>query len=72
MKPVLQHFGEEILRPEDDDRELTKAIKTTYLNEKFNDAATDTLVDPRFKTCYTQTVKIEAVRANAVCQMLDE
>ncbi|XP_060776792.1 E3 SUMO-protein ligase ZBED1-like [Neoarius graeffei] len=81
VKPVLQLFNEEVLRPGDDDTELTKAIKTaviTYLNEKLNDAATDdllsmaTLVDPRFKTHYIQADKIEAVGANAVSQILDE
>lgn len=47
VKPVLQHFSKEILMPEDDDTELTKAIKTavtTYLNDKFSDAATDDLL----------------------------
>lgn len=81
VKPVLQLFNEEVLKPEDDDAELTKAIKTaviTYLNEKFSDDATDdllsmaTLVDPRFKTHYIQADKIEAVRVNAVSQILDE
>lgn len=81
VKPVLQLFNEEVLKPEDTDTDLTKAIKssvTSYLNEKFDVAATDdllcmaTLVDPRFKTHYIRADKIEAVRTNALSHMLNE
>lgn len=76
VKPVLQLFNEEVLKPGDDDTELTKAIKTTVtnnLNEKYDEAATDdmaSLVDPRFKTCYIQGHKVEAVKSRAVAKML--
>lgn len=81
VKPVLQLFNTEVLKPEDDETELTKAIKTTittYLNEKYDDAATDdllnmaTLVDPRFKTRYIQGEKVEAVKSRAVAQILGD
>lgn len=61
--------------------QLTKAIKTTittYLNEKYDDAATDdllnmaSLVDPRFKTHYIQGDKVEAVKSRAVAQILGD
>nr|XP_054603768.1 E3 SUMO-protein ligase ZBED1-like [Nothobranchius furzeri] len=81
VKPVLQLFNEEVLKPDDTDTELTKAIKnsvTCYLNEKYDDDVTDdllsmaTLVDPRFKTNYIQADKKEALKINAVSQMFDE
>lgn len=61
--------------------QLTKAIKTTittYLNEKYDDAATDdllnmaSLVDPRFKTHYIQGDKVEALKSRAVAQILGD
>lgn len=79
VKPVLQLFNKEVLKPGEDDTELTKAIKTTittYLNEKYDDAATDdllnmaSLVDPRFKTRYIQDDKVETVKSRAVAQIL--
>ena len=81
LKPVLQLFNKEVLKPEPDDTELTKTIKATvlnYLNEKYDDAATDdllnmaSLTDPRFKTHYIEDDKLEAVKSRAVAQMLDE
>ncbi|XP_042604539.1 E3 SUMO-protein ligase ZBED1-like isoform X2 [Cyprinus carpio] len=72
---------EEVLKPVADDSELTKTIKAfvlTYLNEKYDNAATDdllsiaSLVDPRFKTRYIKDDKVEAVKSRAVAQMLDE
>lgn len=81
LKPVLHLFNEEVLKPVADDSELTKTIKASvinYLNEKYDDAATDdllniaSLVDPRFKTRYIKDDKVEAVRSRTVAQMLDE
>lgn len=81
VKPVLQLFNTEVMKPGEDDTELTKAIKTTittYLNEKYDDAATDdllnmaSLVDPRFKTRYIQDDKVEAVKSRAVAQILGD
>ena len=60
---VLQFFNGEVLRPQDDDTELTKAIKTTiYLNEKYDDAATDDLLnmailDPRSRRSTSRPTK---------------
>lgn len=47
VKPALQLLNEEVLRHEDNDTELTKAIKTvtTYLNKEYNDAASDDLLN---------------------------
>lgn len=79
LKPVLQLFNEELLKPEADETELTKTIKATvisYLNEKYADDATDdllniaSLADPRFKTRYIKENKVEAVKY--VAEMLDE
>ena len=81
VKPVLQLFNTEVLKPGEVDTELTKAIKTTittYLNEKYDDDATDdllnmaSLVDPRFKTHYIQGDKVEAVKSRAVAQILGD
>ncbi|CAM4654807.1 unnamed protein product [Leuciscus chuanchicus] len=81
LKPVLHLFNEEVLKPVADDSELTKTIKASvinYLNEKYDNAATDdllniaSLVDPRFKTHYIKDDKVEAVKSRAVAQMLDQ
>lgn len=81
LKPVLHLFNEEVLKPVADDSELTKTIKASvinYLNEKYDNAATDdllnvaSLVDPRFKTRYIKDDKVEAVKSRAVAQMLHE
>lgn len=81
VKLVLQLFNTEVLKPGEDDTELTKAIKTTittYLNEKYDDSATDdllnmaSLVDPRFKTRYIQDDKVEAVKSRALAQILSD
>lgn len=61
LKPVLHLFNNKILSQTDGDTELTKVVKEgilKYLNEKYDDHATNnlvgmaTLVDPRFKTTY--------------------
>ena len=58
LKPVLHLFNTEVMKP-DGETELTQTIKTivmNYLNEKYDDLATDdlldiaSLVDLRFKT----------------------
>ncbi|XP_072560454.1 E3 SUMO-protein ligase ZBED1-like isoform X1 [Paramormyrops kingsleyae] len=81
LKPVLHLFNEEVLKPVADDSELTKTIKASvisYLNEKYDNAATDdllsiaSLVDPRLKKRYIKDDKLEAVKSRAVAQMLDE
>ena len=56
LKPVLHLFNDQILSPKEGETELTKAVKggvLKYLNEKYDDAATNnildmaTLVDPQ-------------------------
>ena len=58
LMSVLHLFNTEVMKP-DGETELTQIIKTIvhdYLNEKYDDQATDdlldiaSLVDPRFKT----------------------
>ncbi|XP_017330427.1 E3 SUMO-protein ligase ZBED1-like [Ictalurus punctatus] len=57
LKPVMHLFNTSILKEAEDDTDLTRTIKTTvmgYLNEKYDDPASDDLldmaclVDPRF------------------------
>lgn len=48
LKPELQLFNEEVLKPEAEDSELTKTIKATVissLNEEYDHAATDDLLN---------------------------
>ena len=68
LKPVLHLLANNLLKPEEDDTELTNKIKTTicqYLNDKYQDPDTDalldmaSLVDPRFKTQYIDTAQKE-------------
>lgn len=63
LKPVLHLFNEQVLKPQDDDTQLTKDIKVRildYLNEKYADQSTQelldmaSLLDPRFKTTYIE------------------
>ncbi|KAL1252580.1 hypothetical protein QQF64_017273 [Cirrhinus molitorella] len=62
VKPVLHLFNASILKVEDDDTDLSRAIKSKileYLNEKYSDPDIQALldmasmVDPRFKMRYT-------------------
>lgn len=80
LKPVLHLFRTEVLKPSDDDTQLTKDIKTMvmeYLNEKYDDQRTDdlldmaSLVDPRFKTQYIKPDKIEAIKMRVVSEILE-
>ncbi|XP_017320472.1 E3 SUMO-protein ligase ZBED1-like [Ictalurus punctatus] len=79
LKPVMHLFNTSILKEAEDDTDLTRTIKTTvmgYLNEKYDDQATDDLldmaclVDPRFKLQYTQEEKREYIKEIAVLEML--
>ncbi|XP_049337568.1 E3 SUMO-protein ligase ZBED1-like [Astyanax mexicanus] len=81
VKPVLHLLNEDILKPDADDSDLTKSIKTTvisYLNEKYDEAATDdlldiaSLLDPRFKTRYVKEDKVNGIKARAMAEMLHE
>lgn len=79
LKPVLRLFNDEILTPKEDETELTKALKggvLKYLNDKYDDPATNdlldmaTLVDPRFKTTYMRENRVELIKNRAVTQLL--
>lgn len=80
LKPVLHLFRTELLKPTEDEAQLTKDLKTTvmaYLDEKYADQTTDdlldvaTLVDPRFKSQYIKPEKVEAIKMRAVSEMLE-
>lgn len=79
LKPMLHLFRTQILKPSDDETQLTKDIKMAvmaYLDEKYNDQVTNelldiaTLVDPRFKLQYTDAEKVDAVKLRAVSEMM--
>nr|XP_054600927.1 E3 SUMO-protein ligase ZBED1-like [Nothobranchius furzeri] len=78
VKPVLYLLHNNLLKPEDDDTELTAQIKTSivnYLTEKYQDPVTDalldmaSLVDHRFKTQYIHTTKKEQRLSRAVAEL---
>ncbi|XP_047017323.1 uncharacterized protein LOC124629093 [Ictalurus punctatus] len=79
LKPVMHLFNTSILKEAEDDTDLTRTIKTTvtgYLNEKYDDPATDDLLDmaclvgPSFKLQYTQEENREYIKEKAVLEML--
>ncbi|XP_056453233.1 zinc finger BED domain-containing protein 4-like [Gadus chalcogrammus] len=81
LKPVLHLFNDQILSPKEGETELTKAVKggvLKYLNEKYDDAATNnildmaTLVDPRFKTTYLRENRAEYMKNRAVTELLEK
>ena len=68
LKPVLHLFNNQVLKPRDDDTQLTLTIKEgilNYLNEKYDDRTTKelldmaSLVDPRFKTRYIKDGRVD-------------
>ncbi|KAJ4941983.1 hypothetical protein JOQ06_011854 [Pogonophryne albipinna] len=78
VKPVLHLFHSSILAIQDDDTALTQSIKVSildYLREKFDDPATNDLldmaglVDPRFKTRYIVEDKLEETKCRAISEM---
>lgn len=80
LKPVLHLFNEEILNAKEGETELNKAVKggvLKYLNEKYDDPATNnildmaTLVDPRFKTTYMRENQVPFIKNRAVTEVLD-
>lgn len=71
VKPVLHILHSRVLAEEDDDVELTKAIKSdilAYLDEKFSNPTTEELldmasfVDPRFKASYISPDCVSAIQ----------
>ncbi|XP_056097499.1 E3 SUMO-protein ligase ZBED1 [Rhinichthys klamathensis goyatoka] len=78
VKPVLYLLKVNILSLNDEDTELTKTMKQTilnYLTDKYQDPTTDdlldmaSLLDPRFKTQYIASDKIEGIQARAVSEL---
>ncbi|KAL3991353.1 troponin I, fast skeletal muscle [Sarotherodon galilaeus] len=78
LKPMLHLFRTQILKPSEDETQLTKDLKMTvmaYLDEKYNDQITNelldvaTLVDPRFKVQYINAEHVDAIKMRAVSEM---
>ncbi|XP_051785417.1 LOW QUALITY PROTEIN: uncharacterized protein LOC127528741, partial [Erpetoichthys calabaricus] len=78
VKPVLHLFQTSILVHQPEDTELTMSIKTKildYLREKFDDPATQQLLDiasfldPRFKRSYIPEEKYEEVKHRVVSEV---
>lgn len=78
LKPVLYLFNEQVLKPQDDDTQLTRDIKMSildYLNEKYADKSTQelldmaSLLDPRFKTTYINAVRVDYMKTRAAAEM---
>ena len=78
VKPVLHLFHSSLLAIQEDDTALTQSIKVSildYLREKFDDPATNDLldmaglVDPRFKTRYVAEDKMEEIKCRAISEM---
>ncbi|KAJ8403945.1 hypothetical protein AAFF_G00342950 [Aldrovandia affinis] len=77
LKPVIHLLNAEVLNPNKGDIEVTQEITVKVLddlNDKFIDPATDellsmaTLLDPRFKTRYMSTEKLEDIKARAASE----
>lgn len=77
LKPVIHLLNAEVLNPKESDTELTQEIKSKvlgYLNDKYIDPATDelltmaTFLDPRFKTMYMSTEKLEDIKVRAASE----
>ncbi|MBN3308893.1 ZBED1 protein, partial [Amia calva] len=77
VRPVLHLFSTSLLAHDEGDSELPKSIKTTivdYLNTKYADPATSdlldmaSLVDPRFRTKYVSSDKIDMLKHKAVLE----
>lgn len=77
VKPVLHLFNSKILKPEEDKTGLSEDIKKKvleYLNEKYQDPATNkllsmaTFLDPRFKATYLSPEDLEEVKNRAATE----
>ncbi|XP_051805338.1 E3 SUMO-protein ligase ZBED1-like isoform X1 [Acanthochromis polyacanthus] len=78
VKPVLHILHSRVLAEEDDDVELTKAIKSdiiSYLDDKFSDPTTEefldmaSFVDPRFKASYISAHHVPTIQENIKKEM---
>lgn len=78
LKPVLHLLNTTVLAAAEDDTTVTKRIKggiLQYLNDKYDDPATDdlldmaSLVDPRFKMAYVADNRKAYIKAKAMAEM---
>ncbi|XP_066533969.1 E3 SUMO-protein ligase ZBED1 [Hoplias malabaricus] len=81
LKPVLHLLKTKTLAEDPEDTDLTKSVKSRiigYLQEKYNDPATQELLDvasfldPRFKTSYISQENIPAIKARMKTEMEEE
>ena len=79
VKPTLSLFRNSLLKPEEDDTDLTKTIKQKimrYLTDQYSDPVKDELLDmaclmdPRFRTTYIDPDKVEHIKARVVRELL--
>ncbi|XP_076866871.1 E3 SUMO-protein ligase ZBED1-like [Brachyhypopomus gauderio] len=80
VKPVLHLFNTSILQRQEEDTDLTKKLKSEildYLNEKYEDEATQELLnmasslDPRFKMEFISADNKPKVKARLTSEMLE-
>lgn len=78
IKPTLS-IRSSLLKPEDEDTELTKKIKENilhYMTEKYSDPDKDelldiaSLMDPRFRTTYINPTRVEYIKERAITELL--
>lgn len=78
LKPVLHVLNTTVLAAAEDDTKVTKRIKggiLQYLNDKYDDPATDdlldmaSLVDPRFKMAYIADHRKDYIKTKAMAEM---
>lgn len=78
LKSVLHLFNNLVLKPQDDDTQLTTTIKEgilNYLDEKYDDQTTEelldmaSLVDPRFKTTFIKEERVDYMKARATAEL---
>ena len=81
FKPTLHLFNNSILAVQEDETDLTKSMKNKivdYLNDKFNDTATQELLDmasaldPRFKLKYVSEHNRGSIEARLTTEMKRE
>lgn len=81
LKHVLNLLSEQVLKPRDDDVDLTKIIKASILenlDEKYADPSTQDLLDmaspldPRFKVTYIKPEKVDYIKTKAMESLVAE
>ncbi|KAM3842884.1 E3 SUMO-protein ligase ZBED1-like [Diretmus argenteus] len=79
IKPTLSIFRSSLLKPEDDDTDLTKTVKEnilSYMTDKYSDPEKDelldmaSLMDPRFRTTYIRPEMVEHIKKRAVRELM--